>query len=130
MKRTFILQPSPHPSRQRAVEAVQNAPDSYVVTVGEATRNLEQNSRFHAMCADASEQSTWMGKKLTPAQWKVLFVSGHSIATGQGAEIVPGIEGEFVNIREETSRMSKSRISSLIQYVEAWGVENGIKWMA
>ena len=44
MKRTFVLLVSHHPSRQRAVEAVQNAPDGYVVTVGEATRNLEQNA--------------------------------------------------------------------------------------
>lgn len=130
MKRTFIIQPPPHPARQRAIEAVQSAPDGYAVTVGEPTRNLEQNARFHALCADASKQATWQGRKLSAEAWKVLFVSGHSVAAGKGADMVPGLEGEFVNIRESTAQMSKSRLSSLIEYVEAWGVDNGIKWSA
>jgi hypothetical protein len=35
------------------------------------------------------------------------------------AEVIPGLEGEFVNIRESTAHMSKPRASSLIEYAVA-----------
>jgi hypothetical protein len=59
------------------------------------------------------------------AEWKLLLISGHSVATKQGAEMVPGLEGEFLNLRESTAAMSKTRIGSLIEYAEAFmaGVE-------
>lgn len=125
MKQLYILAHAE--ARRRAVMAVQGAPDGYAVTVGEPTRNLEQNAKFHALCHDVSKAGIeWMGKKRTAQQWKVLFVSGHAIATGMGADVVPGLEGEFVNIRESTASMSKKRGSSLIEYVLAWCAENAI----
>jgi len=91
------------------------------------TRSDAQNRLLHALIADVARQAQWQGKKRTPAAWKVLFVSGHSVATGQGAEMVPGLEGEFCNLRESTARMSKARLSSLVEYVHAWCAHNDIK---
>ena len=108
-------------ARQRAVQAVQAAQAGFVVTIKPPTRNLEQNAKFHALCSDAEKAGLqWAGKKRTAEQWKVLFVSGHSVATKEGAEIVPGLEGEFVNIRESTALMSQKRSSSLIEYTQAY----------
>ena len=67
-------------------------------------------------------------RKLSMEQWKVLFISGHAIATNQKADVVPGLEGEFVNIRESSAKMSVSRMASLIEYVTSWGVQNGVKF--
>lgn len=115
-------------ARRLAVEAVQTAPDGYCVTVSEPTRSLEQNAKFHAICSDfAKSQAAWAGKRRTAAEWKVLLVSGHSVATKEGAEIVPGIEGEFVNIRESTAAMSKGRGASLIEYALAFASNNGVE---
>ena len=44
------------------------------------------------------------------------------------ADVVPGLEGEFVNIRESSAQMSISRMASLIEYVTAYGVANGVKF--
>lgn len=112
--------------RNIAIEAIRNAPDGSFVEVKPSTRSIEQNAKFHALCADVSRQSSWLGKKLSPEQWKVLFISGHAIASGLKAELVPGIEGEFVNIRESSARMSVSRMTSLIEYVIAWCSENDV----
>ena len=60
------------------------------------------------------------GKPRSAAQWKVLLVSGHAVATKNEAEIVPGLEGEFVNLRESTALMSVKRSSSLIEYATAY----------
>jgi hypothetical protein len=42
------------------------------------------------------------------------------VATNTPAEIVPGLEGEFINLRESTANMGKKRGSSLIEYSLAW----------
>lgn len=124
-KRIFRLA---HPeARRRAMACVADAPDGYRVTVEPQKRSLEQNAKFHALCADiAASGLEWCGKERTAAQWKVLLVSGHAVATKEGAEILPGIEGEFVNIRESTAAMSKRRGASLIEYVLAFCAAHGI----
>jgi hypothetical protein len=55
-----------------------------------------------------------------------LLVSGHATATKEGSEILPGLEGEFVNIRESTALMSKKRGASLIEYTLAYAAMNQI----
>lgn len=98
-----------------------------VVEIKEVKRHEEQNKKFHAMCGDVAKQALFAGKTLKPEQWKVLFISGHSIATGAGAEVVPGLEGEFVNIRESSAIMGVKRMASLIEYTLAWCVMNGVR---
>ena len=98
-----------------------------VLEVRPETRSDRQNRLLHALFADVAAQALWMGQKRTPAEWKVLFVSGHSVATKQGAELVPGLEGEFLNLRESTARMGKARMASLLDYVTAWAVQHGVE---
>jgi hypothetical protein len=113
-------------ARRRAVEAVQQAPEGYRVTIEPPKRTGEQNARFHAICGDLAGHE-WAGKPRNASEWKVLLVSGHAAATKEGAEMVPGLENEFVNLRESTAAMSKRRGSSLIEYAEAYCARNGIK---
>ena len=103
-----------------------------VVTVEEAKeeRSLPQNAVFHAICADVARQAVYMGSHRSQDQWKVLFISGHAIATGIPAEVVPGLEGEFLNIRESSAKMSKRRMNSLIEYTTAWCIGNNIRLSA
>jgi hypothetical protein len=108
-------------ARRRALAAVSAAPDGYAVTIKAPTRNLEQNAKFHAICNDLEQSKLhWFGKPRSAAEWKVLLISGHAIATKAGADVVPGLEGEFVNLRESTAIMSKARGSSLIEYAQAF----------
>ena len=124
-RRTFILI-NDH-VRQRARDAIDCAPDRYQCIIQEPTRNLDQSAKFHAICEDLERSRfPWAGKPRDAAAWKVLLVSGHAIATKQGAELVPGLENEFVNIRESTALMSKKRAASLIEYTLAFCAMNGI----
>lgn len=110
-------------ARRRAMEAVLNAPDGYVVEVKEPTRTSEQNALLHALLQNLSGRE-WFGKARSMLEWKVLMVSGHAVVTGRPVEVVPGLEGELVNIRESTAAMTKSRLSSLVEYVQAWVAEH------
>ena len=99
-----------------------------VLEVRPENRSLDQNAHFHALCGDlAASGLPWAGKPRKAEEWKVLLVSGHSIATKQGSDMVPGIEGEFVNLRESTARMSRQRASSLIEYTLAFCAEHGVE---
>lgn len=113
-------------ARKAICNHVMTADEGNVVTIGPPTRTLQQNSMLHPLLTCISEQKEWMGKKRAMLQWKVIMVSAHAIATGQPAEMVIGIEGEVVNLRESTAAMSDKRFSSLIEYVLAWGAMNGV----
>lgn len=124
-KRVFV---KAHPvAIQRAIEAWLEAPDGYVMTITPPKRSLQQNAMFHGLVTEAARQAQWLGKSREPYQWKNLFISGHAIATGIGAEMVPGLEGEFLNIREKSSGMSVRRMNSLIDYTSAWCAMNSIE---
>jgi hypothetical protein len=113
--------------RQRAKAYIDQAPDGYAMKLGPSTRTLEQNAKLHALFSDVAKQAKYHGRTLTDVQWKTLFISAHAVATGLGADMIPGLEGEFVNIRESSAQMTVGRMSSLIEYVTAWAAENNIR---
>ncbi|KAA3518863.1 recombinase [Agrobacterium vitis] len=113
--------------RDNALAAVAAADEGSAISIGPKTRSVDQNAKFHAICTDiANSQMTWAGKRRDAEAWKVLLVSGHTVATAGEVEIIPGLENEFVNIRESTARMSVGRAASLITYAIAFCDTNGI----
>ena len=118
--------------RANAIAAIQAAEEGSAVSLGPKTRSVDQNAKFHAICTDIARSGmTWAGQRRDAEAWKVLLVSAHTVATKDdpGAptpEIVPGLEGEFVNIRESTARMSVGRAASLITYAIAFCDTHGI----
>lgn len=122
MRATFIL--SHDTARRNAVAYVQNAPNGYVIEVRPRTRSLEQNSRMWALLQEISDQVDWHGRKLTPAEWKIVFS-----AALKKQEVVPGLDGGFVVLGLSTSRMSVKEMSDLMTLMEAFGVEHNVKFM-
>ena len=113
--------------RARAKAAIDAAPEGHVVRIDEPTRNLEQSAKFHAICGDIAKSGyLFMGKPRNAETWKLLLISGHAAATNQGAEVVAGLESEWLNLRDSTARMGVKRMASLIEYAIAWCVNNGI----
>jgi len=122
MKQIYVL--SHNTARDRAKEAVLQAPEGYRVVIEPPKRTGGQNDIFHALCNDIARDCEHAKRKWSPEQWKVLLVSGHAIAEGRGAEVIAGLEGEFVNVRESTSQMPKARATSLIEYAQAYYAHN------
>lgn len=123
-KRTFVL--SHMEARRNASSHCLNAPDGQVVRFSDPTRSLEQNAKMHACFGDIAKQAKYLGRSLSMPQWKTLLISGHAVATGLGVDMVPGIEGEFVNIRESSANMTVPRMCSVIEYALAFGAMNGV----
>lgn len=116
--------------RAHCIDEIARAPLGKVVIVQDPTRTLEANARLHAMLTDISKQRDYMGKKRDVEFWKGLFVSAHAIATGKPCEIVPGLEGEFIAIRESTATMSGKKLASVMEYIEAWAINEGVRFSA
>lgn len=101
-----------------------------VVEIKPMTRNLEQNALLHALLTDISRQCEFAWRRWNVESWKTIMVSGHAKATGKPVEIIAGIEGELINIRESTAKMSTRRIASLIEYIQAWAADQGVRFSA
>ncbi len=121
MRRTFHLVHKQ--ARQRALEAIQDAPDGYVVTIHEPTRNLEQNAALWAALSDISKQVEWYGQRLTTEEWKDVFT-----ASLKRQKVVPGLDGGFVVCGLSTSKMGKSEFSQLLDLAYAFGAEKEVKF--
>lgn len=111
-------------ARARAEQAVKDAPAGYVVTVKAPGRTLDQNAKLWACLHDISQQVEWYGKKLTPEDWKHVFS-----ASLKRLDVVPNLDGTgFVALGMSTSRMTKRELSDLIELIQAFGAERGVKW--
>lgn len=109
-------------ARRRAALDCQQAPEGWVVTISEPTRNLDQNAKLWALLADVSRQVEWYGRKLDPESWKHLFTSSL-----KKMDVVPNLDGTgFVAMGLSTSKMTKSEFSGLIELIMAFGTDKGV----
>lgn len=91
-------------------------------------RSSEQNRLLHGLIGDIAEQKEWAGQKLDIECWKRLLVAGWERAIGRQARLFPAIDGNgFDVVYQRTSRLSKSELSELYEYISAWAADNGVK---
>lgn len=125
-KETFVL--INDRIRQNALAAVMRALPDFSVTIAPKQRTNDQNAKLHAILGDLGKSPvSWAGKRRTLEEWKMIIISGHSVATGHSGEVIPGLEGEFVAIRESSASMSVARAASLIEYLLAFCATNGVE---
>lgn len=93
------------------------------ITIQEKTRSLEQNARLWATLHDISEQVVWHGRKMDSESWKNVFT-----AALKGQETVPGLNGGLVVLGQSTRKMSVREMSDLIELMNAFGAEHGVRW--
>ena len=130
MKQSFTLKAGPHARAVMAnawgmVQTIHAMGKDATVTVATATRSTMQNARMWAMLTEVSEQVDWYGKKLTPDEWKTM-----ATAALRRQRVVPGIEGGFVVLGESTKIMTKAELSELIDFIDAFGAQHGVKFSA
>ena len=120
--------------RQRAIQAVSEAPDGFVVTIKEATKRREQEEKYHAMIGDIAQQWKFMGQKWDRESAKRLLVDAFSkVMEEQGTplrdsgRIVPSIDGQrVVQLGVQTRRFSVREASDFIEFLNAFASEHGL----
>jgi hypothetical protein len=116
-------------NRRWVASLVDTSPAGYVVTIGPPTRSDDQNRIFHAIVADfAKAIPEYEGVPMDEESWKSVLIVSHTIATsGGGLKLVRDLEGQgLVQVREASSRMSKARGSSLIEYCMSEAAKRGV----
>jgi hypothetical protein len=111
-------------SRAKAAAWVRSAPDGTRVEFRGPRRSLEQNARLWVMLTEIAGQVVWHGQKLSAEDWKDMFS-----ASLRRARVVPGIDhGSFVPLGMRTSDMSKTEMSALMELIEAFAAERGVRF--
>jgi hypothetical protein len=110
-------------ARERACALVHKAPQGFVATIAEPKRTLEQNDKLWAMLTDVSVAMP-QERRHTPDDWKCIFMS----ACGWEVQFLEGLDGRPFPQGFRSSKLTKAQMSALIDFIQAWGDENGVQW--
>lgn len=111
-------------ARERAKSLIDKAPEGFVATVAAPKRSLDQNDLFWQMLTDISVAMP-MGQRYTPEEWKPRIMQ----ACGWECQFLPGIlDGHPFPVGFRSSELTKKQMSALIDWMQAWGSEQGIPW--
>ena len=111
--------------RQRAALWATKAPAGTRIEFKSSRRSLPQNDRMWAMLTDIARQLPWHGVKLTPDDWKLVFLD----ALKREVRMVPNIDGNgFVVLGKSTSKMTVREMRDLIELAQSFGAQQGVKF--
>lgn len=121
-KQTLIL--SNPVVRQRAHRLIDEAPDGYVVRIGEATRSDAQNRLLWPLLQDIQSQVPGMLAYSTD-DIKLRFLH----ALGTEMRFLPELEGVgMFPVGQRSSTLSKSQFTGLLELIFAFGAKHNVRW--
>ena len=110
--------------REKAVLWVHASPPGTRVEFKRPRRTLPQNDRMWAMLTDVATQVKWHGQRLTPSDWKLIFLDGLKREM-RTTENLDG-DGMVSLIGTSSSDLSKEEMTDLIELIFAWGANHGV----
>lgn len=99
-----------------------------VLALTEESKTREQEEKYHAMIGEIAKQAQHLGAKWSAEDWKRLlvqkFCKEYKMA---GGRIIPNLDGDgIVQLDHQTRKFTKDQGSQFIEWLHAWGAENGI----
>jgi hypothetical protein len=110
-------------ARARAKALIDRAPNGYIASLAEPRRTSAQSDRMWAMLTDISVSMPG-GRRHTPDDWKAIFMN----ACGWECQFVEGLDGRPFPKGFRSSQMTKAQMTAMIDFMFAWGAENGVRW--
>ena len=111
--------------RQRAHAAIDAAPINARVEIKGAKRSVMQNARFWAMLNEVSEKVVWHGQKLSPDDWKMIFLD----ALKRELRTSISIDGKsIVNLGRSSSDLSVAEMGDVMTLIEMFGAQHGVRF--
>lgn len=108
-------------ARQRAIEAVRNARQGWVVRIEPPNRTSAQNSFYWATLHAISEQIRPQGQTHDPDVWhhyfKARFLPGRMIELPNG---------QVMESEPTTTGLTKAQFSDYVEQVLAWAINHGL----
>lgn len=121
MSQTVILRGENQ--RDLAKRLIDRAPPNAIVSIKEATRTNEQSAKMFAMLSDIARAKP-MGRRHTVEDWKALAMN----ACGWECQFQEGLDGRPFPMGFRSSRLTKTQMSMLIEWLYAFGAEHGVRW--
>lgn len=111
-----------HPTaRKRAMQALAECPDGYVVKIEEPKRDSAHNAALHALLQQISERRTWCGQRQDVDTWRRLFMAAFMRTQNEQPVLLPAIDGHGLDIVFHSSRkLTNRKMQELISFIEAW----------
>ncbi|QQN73910.1 recombination protein NinB [Croceicoccus sp. YJ47] len=109
--------------RDRAHRLVDQAPAGSMLVIEPPRRTLDQNAKLWAMLTDVS-MAMPEGRRHTPEDWKSIFMN----ACGWEVQFVEGLDGRPFPRGFRSSRMTKAQMIDLIEFIQAYGDQHGVRW--
>jgi hypothetical protein len=113
-----------NPDRETLRKWVTQAPFGTTVTLKKPGRTIPQNDRMWAMLTDVATQVQHNGRRYSIEQWKCLFMH----ACGHETHFMTGLSGEPFPAGFRSSSLTKEQMSEMMDFMESWGAENGVKF--
>ena len=114
-------------ARRRAIQAVQDAPDGYMVRVTEPTRTLDDNAAQWPILQAFSDQLEWPvnGKmvKMSPDEWKDVLTAAFMRET---VRLAMGLDGGVVMVGQRTSKFTRSQWREWKAFLKATAADRGV----
>lgn len=124
MKQTFIM--AHDLARQRAIQAVKDAPEGYAVTVGEPTRTLDQNAaQWPYLAGFAAQKQLCINGEMqwvTDDDWKDTLT-----ACWNGEMRMAAFDGKVIMLPQRTSQMGKKVFSTWMEFLVAMAAQSGVE---
>ena len=126
MKQTFVL--AHNLARNRALEAIRNAPEGFCVTVAEPTRSLEANAAQWPILQAFADQLKWpvngSMESLTAEEWKDILTAAFKRET---VRVAMGLDGGMVMLGARTSQMGKREFSEWLEFLHSTAALRGVE---
>lgn len=123
-KQTFIL--AHDMARQRAIQAVKDAPEGYAIVVSEPNRTLEQNAAQWPYLAGFAAQKqlciNGVMEWVTDDDWKDTLT-----ACWKGEMRMAAFDGKVIMLPQRTRKMGKSVFSTWMEFLVAMAAQCGIE---
>jgi hypothetical protein len=123
-KQTYIL--THDVARQRAIQAIKDAPEGWAVTVGEPTRTLDQNAaQWPYLAGFAAQKQLCINGAMewvTDDDWK-------DVLTGcwNGEMRMAAFDGKVIMLPQRTSKMGKRTFSDWMEFLVAMAAQSGVE---
>ena len=110
--------------RNLVVRWAGNVPEGTTVEFRAPRRSLDQNALMWSLLQQISKQVDWYGQKLSSEDWKDVLT-----ASLRRTRVVPGIDaGTLVPLGMRTSQMTKQELTELLELIQAFAAERGVKF--
>lgn len=113
--------------RRKAQDWVWAAKNGSRVEFKGPQRSVDQNALMWKLLTEVATQLGWHGKRLTPDDWKLMFLDAWHREKKAELNIVPNLDNTgFVNLSTSTSDLAKDEMSELIEIIYRDGAKHGV----